>query len=547
FEPTLAESEVADARRYWTGVWQAGGIEDQERGAWRGLVAGHGSGRAAWIVATYRPLNTTARPAKPLATDVVLVVPTEAALPAGEAAAAAAFWRATWLADGERAATDAARAALEAAVGAGRAAELVERYRPANLDERPAPPRGKRDVNVQAAFVVFPLPEDVPTTRRTWSRAPTVAAFPDRFVLLAYAGDGPPLVAVGRPVPSPLVAGPDPSAPPAGQLAPVDGDLRVPEEMRWLVDFDRAVEVGMGFRLDLGAAQAQAGFDRLLVLGLRLSADEQAAAAELQTLIEHHRHGRTGFALLPQGTPTNNVEGAGAGFTREEDADASYDELFKRDALLEESADWLEKRDGQWLAECLGLDPAVLARVRHGDGADQREARAMNVALWPATLGYWMETLMDPVFGRDALAETRRFFTRFVSGRGMVPPVRIGSQPYGILPATAFSRMAWMTPLTGAPAPARTPPLAHGPAYLRRLYETLTLLGRDWAGMAATVSFAGKPGDAHQTVLDVLGLHPGSVEFAQRYAEATEQLVNRLRLVRPDGQPAAAVIGRLAQ
>src|SRR5438552_9123020 len=60
------------------------------------------------------------------------------------------------------------------------------------------------------------------------------------------------------------------------------------------------------------------------------------------------------------------------------------------------SANPLDKRDGQWLAEALGIDAAVLQKVRNSDGRDQADARAMNIALWPATLGYWMETMMGP-------------------------------------------------------------------------------------------------------------------------------------------------------
>ena len=48
--------------------------------------------------------------------------------------------------------------------------------------------------------------------------------------------------------------------------------------------------------------------------------------------------------------------------------------------------DWSRKSDGQWLAELLGIDERVLARVHHADATDQREARAMNLALWPAVL-----------------------------------------------------------------------------------------------------------------------------------------------------------------
>ena len=67
----------------------------------------------------------------------------------------------------------------------------------------------------------------------------------------------------------------------------------------------------------------------------------------------------------------------------------------------------------------------------------------MQIALWPATIGYLMDTLLAPVFSDAAVAATRQFFTRQVSGRGPLPALRIGMQPYGIQPGVAFRRLAW--------------------------------------------------------------------------------------------------------
>lgn len=531
FEETLSVTEVESARLYWAGVWQAGGVEAHERGAWRGLVGSHGSGRAAWIVANYEPLNPAEKPLKVKPTDVVLVVPTESALDATEGPAVAAFWPAVWLADGDATKEGQAFAALVAALAGDqqRAAELVRLYVPSNMSEQPQSPLTKADVEtVSTAFVVFPKTEDTETKQRSWTRAPKVALMPDRLVLMAYKGSGAQLVVVGEPVPSPLIVGPDPSAPPGDQIRHEDGGLVLPDEMKWMVDFDRAVEVGMGFRVDLTPAQAESGFDRLLVLGVRLSADEEAGRLELESLIHHHRHGREGFAIVPQGTPTNNTEDAGSGFTTSDDPDASFDDLFVKGDLFEESSDWLDKKDGQWLAECLGIDVEAAKKIRHGGGADQVEARAMNMALWPSTLGYWMSAMMDTVFDRETEEHTRLFFRRYVSGRGLVPAVRIGKQPYGILPATAFSRMDWLKPRGGNFA------LVAGAGnpfddYLHRLYQLLKLVDADWKKMADEgVKHSGSSGDAHKTLLDILGLHPTSVEYAQRYAESLEQLFNQL-------------------
>ena len=59
-------------------------------------------------------------------------------------------------------------------------------------------------------------------------------------------------------------------------------------------------------------------------------------------------------------------------------------------------------------------------RAKQYGGADQMQARAMNRALWPATIGYWMDKMLAPVFSDDAVADTRWFFAGYVSGRGAV-------------------------------------------------------------------------------------------------------------------------------
>jgi hypothetical protein len=222
--------------------------------------------------------------------------------------------------------------------------------------------------------------------------------------------------------------------------------------------------------------------------------------------------------VLAQGTPTNNTEEASSGLLRGDDADASFDGAER----FTDAAEPLDRRDGQWLAEHLGIDPDVLRDVPGTEGADQADARAMNAALWPATLGFWADTLMAPVLGEGTVRLTREYLCRFVSGRGPVPAVRIGRQPYGILPVTAYSRMSWLDARSVGGLPG---------GWLRRVHALLTQVAADWRAMAAGVPSAAQPGDdPHATLLDVLGLHPGSVEYAQRWTERFVHLRRRLGL-----------------
>lgn len=525
FESTLSRREVDSAIEYWTNAWRAGGFEDQERGAWRGLVGSHGSGRAAFIVENFVPLNLADKPVKAAGHDVVLVVVSETPHAEAEWTAVAELWSERWRANGDRAREDAAWSTFESTVGAVRAAELEESTRPVNFTEQPGARQTRPEVAVSVAELILPAPSTVATQERSWSRAPSVEVLPDRFVLIGYLAGDREFEIVGNPVPWRLVVGPDPEAPPARQFGPDGDDLRVPDELRWMVDFERARQWGLGFKVPLNAAQARHGFDRLLVVGVRTSADHEQARHMLEGLFEHHRQGRTGLALVPQGTPTNNTDSGGAGYTRSDDADVSFDDR-RQSSLFEPTDDWLEKRDGQWLAELVGIDPAKLARVHAAGGADQSEARAMNIALWPATLGYLLDTMLDPVLAPAAIETTRAFFIRYVVARGPVPGLRIGRQPYGILPTTAFSRLQWPEQLDG-----RSERLFGGQVrFMARLHAITEELDRDWARLTEKVSRVGSTGDAHQTLLDVLGLHPASVEYHQRYSESVTDLYNRMNL-----------------
>ena len=189
FEPDLSDAEVRSARAYWQEIWRAAGDDDGRRAAWRNLVASHGSGRAEWIVDNYRPLNPDGEPTKDAPEDVLLVIAAEAAPSAGDAAALSAYWPASWKADGDAAAQQAARDTFDTAVGAQRSKGLLAEYRPFNLNDQPVPPLDRSQTDVSVAFVLFPVQ---PATASSWTRAPKVDLLPERFVLLATAGSSTP-------------------------------------------------------------------------------------------------------------------------------------------------------------------------------------------------------------------------------------------------------------------------------------------------------------------------------------------------------------------
>lgn len=530
FQQSLSEAEVEGALRYWTAWWAAGGVEDQRRAAWRGLVTRFGSGRASYIVKSYVPANAEDAPLKDAPGDLVLVVVTDQAPPPAEQGALAAYWETVYRAPDDVVAQGAAADQLRAAVGAARAAELTARYVPANLTEEPVAPAKRADVPIDLVYLLTRPASEVPTTVQSWTEAARVDLLPDRLVLLAYVGDEEVVNQLGNMIPHPLIVGPDPLADPAVAMHAEGDELELGPDMAWMVNFDKAVDAGMGFVVPLTPEQARRGFDRLLVAGVRTSLDAEATAGRVEELLEHHGYSRKGFSLLPQGTPTNNTEDGDSAFARFDDPDASYDDLFGTAPDFVPTTDWVAKPDGQWVAEWLGLDPAVFHKVRFARGADQGDARAMNRALWPATWGYFLESMMSPLLDDDTIEKTRAFFNDYVLGRGAVPALRVGRQPYGILPTTALSRVDWFQ--TDRPRVEAARFDGEVP-FLSRLHALLSRVEADWSAMSGDVSFVGKTGGTltpQQLLLDIVGLNPASVEFHQRYAETFAHLTNQLKL-----------------
>lgn len=503
FEPSLTEQEITNAQAFWARMWRAAGDEALERAAWRELVAAYGSGRAGWIVRQYTPLNPHEAPLAADAADARLIITASGPL----SAAVPLYWEAVWKAQDDAAAQQAAYAALEATLGAAGAAEVLERYRPFNVNDPPPAPLTRAQAMVKATVLQVRALDTMESRRTSWSSPARIELLPDRFFVIAYPRVGNPVTALGSVIRTPLVASPDPNALPKQQLKQVDDQLQIPDDIAWMFDFDKAVQMGMALRIDLTATQFRDGFERVIVLGVRLGDTADEGRDALAKLLEHHLYSRAGMEIIRQGAPTNNTEKGGAAYSFRDDPDASFATFVRDEAQYEIEPEVLLRRDGQWLADLLGLPHDLVRRIPNAGGTDQSEARAMQIALWPGTLGYMMKTLLAPVFSVQDIDWTREFFTRHVSGRGPLPALRIGRQPYGILPTTAFDRIQW-----GDRRDSRA----------MRLYDILKRIDTDWRRLVDQVSFVGKRGDPHQILLDVLGLHSGSVEYYPLQGESVE-------------------------
>ena len=454
--------------------------------------------------------------------DEVSVAAFEERLSAAEVKSGRLFWEAEWRAGNDETARLGAWRVLTKAVGPERAEYVVSVYKPNNPDARPTSP-----VPADTPLLVEPQFDAYEPRLDPWSAAPQMLALPERWTFIGYSlstDPNPAFTVTGNAIRPDIVAGPDPSVTEADGFRVNAGRLEVAKSMRWMVDFEEAVRAGMGIRIRLARGVAARGFERLLLVGLRFRDDAEESSQTLQHLIRAHRFSPNGFTLIPQGAPTNNT-GEATPYSLE-----PSEEEGLRAALgapfFEAQPAWTDKRDGQHLAEALALPVSALARV-HGAGSwDQRDAQAMNTALWPATLGYFLDEMLEPRVSDEDVNSVRAFFIRNVRGRGPLPAIRVGAQPYGILPVTAFSRWQVRSSVPQNFGFINQPRTGFEEDFLRLLLRMLDA----WKLMAREASYAGKDGDHGKILLDILGLHPTSAEYHQRYAAGASHVWNYLRL-----------------
>jgi len=437
--------------------------------------------------------------------DDIALYTHEKTLTDGEVTAGKNYWTALYTAIKAGAADDEKKAAWDTLVslfGPGRSAWVALQTKPTNWTDDGS---GINDPS-QLLFPVIDL-----TKNQSWSRAPRTHVLPDRFVFICYTGDTKAHEVVGSLIPDELIVGPDPQN--ADSFVTTGNNLNFGADFDWASNFDKAIANGMGIKIPLTPAEASNGFTRVLVLGLNLSDDETGGQQQLQDLIDNHHYSPQGFSLIPQGSPAKNADPSASGFSKADPFNTSSFFVETGPPLFTATDDC----DGKNLGDALGIDYTPLQFIAGSDGQDNREAVLMNKALYPGTLGYYINSLLDPVLPLAAQANLQDFFTQWVTGRGPVPAFRVGNQPYGVLVTSDFSAWKWQERETQYPA-----------GFLQTMYGVLNDYSGIWKGLLPRLMYAGISGqDPSAVLLNILGLQPGTAGIAQRNAYSTEDLYNR--------------------
>jgi hypothetical protein len=373
------------------------------------------------------------------------------------------------------------------------------------------------DVDVAPEALVFdppPAPTEPPL--------PRADILPDRFVILTYSGGAQIHQVVGQAVPDDLVLAPD-AAQADTWLSrdPATGQMKVPAALRWLVDFDAAVDVGMGVRIPLAQPFDTRGFDRVVAIGVRSALPPDEGPAALERLLAKHRNG-DGCGILRAGTPTNNTDSALSGW---QPPSGDIEQLF---AIADAPPDItpqpgvLGVRDGWRLVELLGLSAEFVRRLPNAAATDVAEALTMNRAAAPGTLDDFVGEFLKTVVSPATAAALHTFFVDWVSGRGRYPALRVGRQPYGIVVTSAWDRFTY---------PDADPRLLIGRDVAPQLLALLRAHRPRWATLGGNAAHAGQPAaDPFQRLLTIIGLLASSSEFVSRKAVADDYVRQRLRL-----------------
>ncbi|MCQ9131154.1 hypothetical protein [Streptomyces hilarionis] len=341
-----------------------------------------------------------------------------------EADAAMTYWRTVWDLDPAADATAAAWDRVLKTLGAARAAWAVESLRP------PVPPG--------TAPLEFP---QVPTAPEHATRAPGSLLLPERLVFSGYRQDALRWRVEGEPIPPDLPLGFDPAA--VGAQAPDPAGDKVPwtGPSRWLIDFDEAVRVGMAVRVPLTGGDL--AHDLVTAVGVRTSAGADEDAAKVADALRSHQYTR-GLAFVPPGAPTNNTP-------RSRSSWSSRPVMRRPEEMAERRAahDPDGPSDAARLARALGIDGRPVLALADGDASHEEPRRraAQRLVTLTAAINGWGQAVsteadetQEPTAWPLALREAQPLMDHaltWVTGRGPLPTVRFGNQPYGVLPVSA--------------------------------------------------------------------------------------------------------------
>src|SRR4029077_4114229 len=134
----------------------------------------------------------------------------------------------------------------------------------------------------------------------------------------------------------------------------------------------------------------------------------------------------TGRGIVRNGTPTNNTNSGVSGWRP---ASTESEQLFAIEDKLPDiapSAGLLSDTDGLRLVRLLGLSGDFVSRLPNATATDLTESLVMNRAASFATIFEFVKEFLNGLVDARTRNSLRSFFHQHVSGRGLLPAIRVG-------------------------------------------------------------------------------------------------------------------------
>lgn len=217
----------------------------------------------------------------------------------------------------------------------------------------------------------------------------------------------------------------------------------------WIEDFQQAVDVGMAVVVNLKREDLESDsliFEKIVVCGFRMKEDAVESAEGLAELFHNHQY-TEGFSFLEYGTPTNNTEKAKSGYSSKDEFDAPKSFHYAVQGLALEDGEE-NKLDayiqpataGKYLSQSLGFATRDLRHIQHADIRLPRFHGLVQMATWFALGPQPLFNLFGEQIDAEAHIGIWKHFAKYVKARGLHTALRIGNQPYGVLPVMNISK-----------------------------------------------------------------------------------------------------------
>ena len=214
------------------------------------------------------------------------------------------------------------------------------------------------------------------------------------------------------------------------QINLTTGDMEIKGGAKWMTDYDEAEKCGMAITVPI--ANNVNEFNYIYVLGIN-DFSEIESYERLTNLFNGHNYTSSGISYVAAGTPTNSLDGKFKDETEQikrERFDIEVNDKYKTsDALAEESS---------ILANFTGMDyESCWRRIAGGDQKQDSIAKRVYSELWDH---FRNNIKSDDEYLNHLLDSVGDFVVNNVRARGILPTIKVGSLPYGLLPTADFKK-----------------------------------------------------------------------------------------------------------